>query len=308
MGERKPLDGKATGLMLLLCAVWSLQQILIKAAAPDMAPTLQIAVRSGCSAILVVLFMLFTKEKISFKGSPWLAGLFAGALFALEFFLVGEGLRYTNASHMVVLLYTAPAFVAIGLHILIPEERLFPIQWIGLLIAFAGIVIAFSGKGENATASAPNILLGDILGLMAGAAWGATTIVVRCTRLATIPASQTLLYQLISGFVILLAGAIVTDQHHVTMTAIVWTSLLYQSIIVSFASFLAWFWLLRTYLASRLGVLSFMTPMLGVVLGIVILNEKTETNFLIGAVLVLFGIILVSGHSWMKSLLVRRSK
>ena len=70
--------------------------------------------------------------------------------------------------------------------------------------------------------------------------------------------------------------------------------------VVSFASFLLWFWLLRKYLASRLGVFSFMTPLFGMVLGAWLLHEPIENRFLIGAVPVLLGIVLVSGGGqWM---------
>jgi drug/metabolite transporter (DMT)-like permease len=64
---------------------------------------------------------------------------------------------------------------------------------------------------------------------------------------------------------------------------------------VSFASFLVWFWLLRKYLASRLGVFSFLTPLFGIVFGAWLLNEPIEASFLLGAMPVLLGIISVSG-------------
>ena len=56
---------------------------------------------------------------------------------------------------------------------------------------------------------------------------------------------------------------------------------------------------MRKYLASRLGVFSFLTPILGVVLGAWLLNEPIEPNFALGALLVLAGIVLVSGYSWL---------
>ena len=70
---------------------------------------------------------------------------------------------------MSVFLYTAPVFAALGLHWLLPEERLTPLQWLGVAIAFAGIAVAFLGKGGQQAAS--NMLLGDAMGLMAGLLW-----------------------------------------------------------------------------------------------------------------------------------------
>ena len=65
---------------------------------------------------------------------------------------------------------------------------------------------------------------------------------------------------------------------------------------VSFASFLAWFWLLRNYLASRLGIFSFMTPIFGVIFGALLLHEPLSRRFLAGAALMFSGIVVVSLH------------
>ena len=301
MDSRKAIDAQAMGLMLILCLIWGLQQVVLKAAAPDIAPLLQIALRSGIAALLVGLLMFWRGERISLADGTWRPGLLVGFLFALEFLLVGEGLRHTSASHLVVFLYTAPIFAALGLHWKLPAERLELLQWLGIALAFAGIVLTFFWRSQQPGAGAPtNILWGDFLALLAGIAWAATTVVVRCSCLARASATQTLLYQLVAAFVLLLLAAVGLGQTAINYTPLLWGSLLFQSLVVSFASFLVWFWLLRHYLASRLGVFSFMTPLFGMGFGVWLLNEPLEASFLVGALLVLAGIVLVSGYGWLK--------
>jgi drug/metabolite transporter (DMT)-like permease len=304
MDSRKALDGQAIVWMVVLCMVWSLQQIVLKATAADIAPVMQIGLRSGGAAVLVGLVMLWRGERMRISDGTWQPGMAVGLLFGLEFLLVAEGLRHTNASHMVVFLYTAPIFAALGLHWKLPAERLGVPQWMGIALAFGGVAYAFLGRSPvtAAAASASNVLWGDFLGLMGGVAWGATTVVVRCSKLAQAPATQTLLYQLIGAFVLLLAGAAVTGQTHINFTPQVVASLAFHVLVVSFASFLVWFWLLRKYLASRLGVFSFLTPLFGIVFGAWLLNEPIEASFLLGALPVLMGIILVSSGSWVTQL------
>lgn len=294
MEPRKPLDPQAVGLMLVLCLTWSLQQVVLKATAADIAPLLQVALRSGVAALLVGVLMLVRREKMHLADGTWRAGLGAGALFALEYLLLGEGLRHTSAGHAVVFLYTAPVFAALGLHLALPSERLAPLQFAGIGLAFAGIAMTFLGR--QPLAGAASTLYGDLLCVGAGAAWGATTVLIRCSRLSTVSATQTLLYQLASAFVLLLAAAAALGQWTFTPTPAVIASLAFQSLVVSFASLLLWFSLLRTYLASRLGVFSFMTPLFGIALGAWLLDEKIEASFLAGASLVLAGIVLVSGY------------
>jgi drug/metabolite transporter (DMT)-like permease len=303
MDTRKALDGQAIGWMVLLCMIWSLQQIVLKATAADISPVMQIGLRSGGAALLVGLVMLMRGERMRLSDGTWRPGVVVGLLFGLEFLLVAEGLRHTSASHMVVFLYTAPIFAALGLHWKLSAERLGALQWVGIALAFGGLAVAFLGRTQSGTSAAMgNVLWGDFLGLMAGLAWGATTVVVRCTPLAKAPATQTLLYQLVGAFVLLLAGAALTGQTRINFTPQVWASLAFHVVVVSFASFLVWFWLLRTYQASKLGVFSFLTPLFGIVFGAWLLSEPIEPSFLVGAVPVLLGIVLVSGGAWLKTL------
>lgn len=297
MEARKALDGQAMGTMLLLCLIWGLQQVVLKAAAHDVSPLFQIALRSGIAGVLVAGLMILRGMRITARDGTLGPGVLVGFLFALEYFLVGEGLRFTSASHMVVFLYTAPIFVAIGLHWKIPAERLSPRQWAGVSLAFGGVVVTFFGPGAgDQTGSA--VLWGDFLALLAGIAWAATTIAVRLSTLARAPAAQTLLYQLLVGFVLLTLAAVLLGQTGFKPSPIAFGSLLFQSLIVSFASLLTWFWLLRHYLVSRLGIFSFLTPLFGVAFGVLFLDETLEIRFVIGAILVCSGILLVSAQGW----------
>ena len=192
-----------------------------------------------------------------------------------------------------------------GLHLKLPAERLAPLQWVGIALAFGGLAIAFFGRQQGATPAPGNVLWGDFLGLVAGAAWGATTVVIRSSRLSRAPASQTLMYQLLGAFVLLTGLALVTGQAHLNPTPTVWASLAFHTVIVSFLSFLVWFWLLRQYMASRLGVFSFLTPLFGILLGAWLLGERIEPSFLMGSFPVLLGIVLVSGHGWIAPAVAR---
>lgn len=297
---RKGADGFLFQLMLLLCAIWGSQQVAIKLAAGDMAPMLQVALRSGVAALLVALLLLWQRGWRSWLPATWQVGLLSGLLFALEFFFIALGLHYTTASHMAVFLYTAPIFSALGLHLLLPSERLGRWQWLGIGLCFAGVVTAF-GVGGNWSALDSRMLLGDALGLCAGMAWGATTVVVRGSRLSEAPPALTLFYQLAVAFVLLLAYAlVVVDLSQVRWTPLAIGSVLLQGVLVSFISYLAWFWLLRRYLASNMAIFSFMTPLFGVSFGVLVLDEPLSLNFIIGAMLVLAGITLVSSETWLR--------
>ncbi|WP_346841952.1 DMT family transporter [Metapseudomonas otitidis] len=299
---RLPLDPFACGLMLLLCIVWGFQQVSIKLVEQDVAPVLQLAIRSGIAALVLGAITLWREGRGAFGDGTLLPGLGVGLLFTLEFFFISEGLVRTSASHIAVFLYTAPIFAALGLHLILPEERLSPVQWLGVLVAFSGIALAFLGKPGNAAGS----LFGDALGICAAIAWGATTVLIRGSSLSEAAPVKTLFYQLGVAGVVLLAVAAATGRLGLVPSDRALLSLGFQVVVVALISYLGWFWLLRRYLASRLSMLSFMTPLFGVGFGVLVLGEPLDSSFIFGGLLVLGGLLLVTGAELLRDHLARR--
>lgn len=301
MNERKALDQTASSLMIVLCMVWGLQQVILKMAASDISPLMQIALRSGLAALLLLPLVLLDQKSQLMNPKNLKAGALVAVLFSLEFFLLAQALQLTSASHAVVLLYTAPIFVALGLHWKLPSERLTLLQWTGIGIAFIGIVVTFIRPQQiGVNTFQQQMLWGDLYALAAAIAWAATTVTVRLSSLAQAAVTQTLFYQLAGSFILLLGLAFFMGQAVVQWTPLVMGSLAFHTLIVSFASFLAWFWLLRNYLASRLGVFSFLTPLFGIIFGVWLLDENIEANFIFGTALVLLGILVVSLQGWLR--------
>ena len=297
---RKPLDVTAVGLMVLICLVWSVQQIGLKATGHLAAPVLQIGVRSVIAAFCVWVLVRLRGDRIPFSGSTAVTGAFVGLLFGFEFLLLAESIKLTSASDVVVFLYTAPIFAALGLHWRLPSERLAAGQWVGIALAAAGIAVAFIGNGPSTSADLSSMLLGDLLALCAGAGWGATTIVIRCSRLSTVPATHTLFYQLAAAGMLLTLAAFASGQTLIVPTWLLGLNLVFQAFVVCFFSFLVWFWMLTQYRASQLGVLSLMSPLFGVVLGVLLLGEPLSMEFLLGSSIVLAGIVIVTGYPWFR--------
>lgn len=296
MESRQPIDKRAAVMMIAVCAIWGLQQVAIKAAADDISPMVQIALRSGIAAVMVGLLLWLRRYRNKCPIGTWRGGVMVGVLFAVEYLAVSVGLGYTSAAHMVIFLYTAPVFAAIGLHFRFASERLSGVQWAGILIAFVGIAVAFYSPAKPGDGWITPQRIGDALGVVGAIAWGATTLSIRCSRLADAPAPLTLFYQLAGACVILGLVACITGQTRLHLSGIAFASLAFQTVVFSFLSLLVWFWLLSRYLGSRLGVLSFLTPLFGVAFGVWLLGEPLEGVFLAGSLLVLVGIVVVSGQ------------
>jgi drug/metabolite transporter (DMT)-like permease len=288
----RPLDGVATALTIALCLSWGFNQVAIKLALPDIPPLIQAAFRSTIGALIVVVWARSRGVKLMDADGTLAPGLLAGGLFALEFVLIFRGLIWTNASRASLFIYSAPFFVVIGSRWLIPGDRFDRWQWLGLLLSFAGIAVAFGVPVPGADAKA---LLGDLMLLAAGAAWGATTLVVKASSLARSTFEKTLFYQLIvSAPVLALCAQLIGERVVTAPSALAVVSLAYQTFWVVGVTYLAWFALILRYSASRLSAFTFLTPIFGVVAGHLVLGEPLTPAFALAVVLVVAGLVLVN--------------
>lgn len=272
--------------------VWGFQQVAVKLTAPDVSLVMQGGLRSVIAAILVIGWARWRGVPLFQRDGTLASGTLVGLLFTVEFLFIFFGLGHTAASRMSVFVYLAPVLAALGLHFTVPGERLSAGQWAGVLLAFSGVATAFS---EGFLAASRSTLLGDACGVAAAFFWAGTTVMIRSTRLAGIPATKTFFYQIGWAALVLPAASVAIGEPGViAVTPLAIASLAYQGILSGFATLLAWFWLLRHYLAARLGVLSFLTPMFGVLCGVWVLGEPLSRTFALAALLVGAGIVLVN--------------
>jgi drug/metabolite transporter (DMT)-like permease len=287
------LDALAMTLMVGLCALWGLNQVAAKVANAGISPVLQAGLRSGGSVLLLLVWCRFRGVRLFDADGSLAAGLAAGAMFSAEFALIYWGLEFTPASRAVVFLYTAPFVVALGLHWLVPAERLTRVQSLGLIAAFGGILLAF---GDNLSLPDQRQVIGDAMLLAAAVMWGGTTVLVRTSRLSSISPNKTLFYQLgVSALILPPASAMLGEKGIIgEPSALVWASLAGQIVIVAFASYLTWFWLISRYPATRLSAFSFLTPLFGMGFGAVLLGERITWTLSGAMALVAAGIWLVN--------------
>ena len=294
MRQRKDsLDGLAIALLVACTLFWGFQQILIKTTVGEVPPLWQAGLRFIGATLMLWVWCWWRGVKLFERDGTLAAGLLAGTLFAGEFACIYLGLRDTAASRLTVFLYTSPFVVAVLLPRFVPAERLRPLQWFGLVIAFAAVAVAFS-EGF-AGHSSPRQLRGDALGLAAGVLWGMTTLVIRSTKMVTVSAEKTLFYQVaVTAIVAPLLSRGLGETWSLDYSAYAWLSLALQTVIGAFASYLAWMWMLRYYPATQLSSFTFLAPLFALALGVVLLNEPLTLQLLLALAAVAVGIVLVN--------------
>jgi drug/metabolite transporter (DMT)-like permease len=292
MQKHDRLDAFGSAATLALCALWALGNVAIKVTNAGISPAFQSGLRSLGALAFLFLWSALRKNPLFSRDGTLGVGIAAGAMFAAEFALIYWALVYTDVARGLIILYTAPFFVAIGAHFFVPGEHVHRRQAVGLFAAFTGIVVAF---WDGLTLPSWRALIGDSMMLGAAALWGATTVLVKGSALARIDPAKTLAYQLaVSGVALTVCSLLLGERGVFDPTPLVVYSLLFQIVIVAFASYLVWFALIRIYPASTLSAFTFLTPLFALLFGAALLGERVSVALVASLVFVAVGIWLVN--------------
>ena len=291
--RKEHLDPMAIALLLTCCAFWGFQQVLVKATLGEMAPIFMAGLRFAGAAAVLWLWCVWRRIPLWQRdGSLW-PGLLAGCLFAMEFVCLFSGLQFTAASRITVFLYTAPLWAALVLPWFIRSERLSPLQWLGLLLAF--LAVGFTLREGFTGGQTPQQHWGDLLGIGGAIAWALTTVVLRTTRLTRLGPEKLLFYQVALSAVALPALSLALGEAwNWHWSAFAAGSMFLQTVVGAFASYLCWVWLLGRYPATRMGSFALSTPLFALLFGALWLGEAVTADLLGALAMVGLGITLVN--------------
>jgi len=290
--EKGHLDRGAIITAILITMSWGFSYTTIKYSNEGLAPIFASTVRSIIASILGVIYCLRKGETLFHTDIRLFHGIVVGFFFGAEFAFTYFGLLYTDSTRSVVFKFIAPFFIVLGAHFCLKGDRLSAQKILGLVLAFTGTMIIFYGKPKSAQ---PTMLLGDILELAGAFAAAINAIYIKRFMAETVHPINTFLYQLIFSIPILLGTSYVLElQWIIKIDFSILASVLYQSVVVAFVSYVIWFTLLHRYSASRLYSFFFLAPIFGVISGVLFLSEELTLSLLVGVPLTCCGVILVN--------------
>jgi len=289
LDRRGSIDIAAAVMMVGLTFSWGLNYVAAKISYAGYDPVFLSIARSAIGGLCVFAWCRWRGIKLFAHDGTLLAGIAVGVLFGIEFLCLYVGLEHTTVARNTLLVNTMPFWMLVGAHLLLGE----PIslrKFVGLLLAFAGLVAVFSDKLGG---SAQGSLFGDALSLGAGFFWAASNIVIKRSRLTEVNAEKLLLYQLAGAAIV---GVLVMPLAGPPIRAVATLptlALLFQSFYIVAFTYVLWFWLLRRYPASGLSSFAFLSPVFGVLCGAV-LGEAPTTRIFLALALIAAGLIIVN--------------
>ena len=283
IAPRRPLTLRATAFALLLAMLWGGNPVAIKAGLADAGPLRLGALRMALGGIVVLLFALAVGVSLRPKRSELLPLAGLAVLFTVQTALMYFGGDRTSAGHAAVLIATFPLWAALCAHFVVPGDRIAPARAVGVLIAYAGVVVVFSGDlrgGEG--------LAGDLMMLASALLLGLRQIYLSQTSQA-IPVSRLLMTQALAAVIVFLPLSFLLESAPWSWSAAFLAALLYQGIGIAGFGFLGNTWLLQHFLPSRVTATQLTTPVFGVILSWLILGEPIGPELAAGVALLTLG-------------------
>ena len=180
MGEaaRSAGEGRAVGISQALLAVllFSSSPVLIRWA-PGVSALEITFWRLTLATLTVLAIGVVTRRAVNVRALPHRTFAAYGVVIALHFFLYIASLSFTSVAHSLALVYTAPLFIAV-LSWLVLGERLRPRQWAGVTLGVAGAAV-LAGFEPNLT---PTALLGDALAIGSAITFAIYSVIGRAQR------------------------------------------------------------------------------------------------------------------------------
>ncbi len=273
--------------MLVLGAVWGASFLFMRIAAPEFGPLALVLVRTGVAALCLIPFLFYKGEFKQVLGST-LVFLWLGAItVALPFTLFSYASLYLNAGSTSLLNATTPMFGALIAWLWL-KEPITRYTVVGVLLGFAGVfVISASKKGGFAFRVLPVLAT-----LLATACYAYGSCFARKFfsgfRAATIAAGG----QLGAALCLLPFGLYYWPQQN--PSALAWLSTILLAVFCTALALILFFHLLKKVGVSRAISVTYLTPVFGILWGVVFLSESPGLSLIIGGVLVLFGVTLTN--------------
>ena len=239
--------------------------------------------RAVLAALLIAVFLLLTKQRIPFanikKEVPLL--LASGVAMGINWILLFEAYKYTTVSVATLSYYFAPVIVTVVCPVLF-KEKLTGKQIVCFIMSTLGLVL-ITGIGDIGSG---NDFVGILFGL--GAAVFYATVILLNKFIKNVEGIHRTFLQFLSAIVILVPYVIMTSGVTLgNLNGIGWVNLLIVGLIHTGVTYCLYFSSLKELTGQKAAILSYIDPLVAVMISVTILGESMTLWQMIGCILIL---------------------
>ncbi|MEW5800195.1 MAG: EamA family transporter [Bacteroidota bacterium] len=275
---------------IAICTIWGSTWLVIKVGLETMTPLLSAGLRFAFAAI--VLYSIIAARKIQIPLDRARVRLFfivSLTSFSVPFALVYWGEQHVSSGLTSILFAVFPFCVAIMSVVMLPNEKLTTAKVAGIILGFTGIVVIFSNDIQFGTDT--DQLLGMTAIVLSAFIQAFSAVLIKKHGHDLSPFVVSFVPMTFAGVFLTLAAFVFEDLTQMQFDSTAIFSIVYLAVFGSVTTFVSYFWLLKKVEVVLLSLTSFVTPIIAVVLGVVILNESVSSQLFVGSSLVLSGIL-----------------
>ena len=286
---------KVLAFYIALCIIWGTTWFFIKISLEGTPPFLGAGLRFLLAGLILWGIVFWRREYPVWSATAIKVYLAFGVLnLAIGYSLSYWATKYIYSNLSAIIWAAFPLVLTLMAHFFLPEERLNLRKGISILLGMAGVILLLvdSGKlgGENVTAGILTIATAVVI-----AAWPNIYIKQHRHEIRTIPMNA--VSQTLAGLLILIISFIVEKDQQMIMSFVNIGSLLYLVVFGTVITWLIYIWLFSHISVTLISYIAFFPPIIATIIGWLVLGEKLTPVMLVGAGLVLAGIILMGFKS-----------
>ena len=278
-----------------LCIIWGTTWFFIKISLEGTPPFLGAGLRFLLAGLILWGIVFWRREYPVWSATAIKVYLAFGVLnLAIGYSLSYWATQFIYSNLSAIIWAAFPLVLTLMAHFFLPEERLNLRKGISILLGMTGVILLLvdSGKlgGENVTAGILTIATAVVI-----AAWPNIYIKQHRHEIRTIPMNA--VSQTLAGLLILIISFIVEKDQQMIMSFVNIGSLLYLVVFGTVITWLIYIWLFSHISVTLISYIAFFPPIIATIIGWLVLGEKLTPVMLVGAGLVLAGIILMGFKS-----------
>ena len=240
--------------------------------------------RAVLAAALIGIYLLITRQKLELKHikKEVILLFFSGAAMGLNWILLFEAFNYTTVSVATLSYYFAPVIVTIACPILF-KEKMTARQWICFIMSTSGIIL-ITGIGDLGQNSAH--LKGILFGLSAAVFYA--TVILLNKFIKNVQGLHRTFLQFIAAIIILVPYVLFTDGVNLSiLNGVGWVNLLIVGLVHTGITYCLYFSSLKELPGQKAAILSYIDPLVAVLVSVLILGESMTIMQVIGGILIL---------------------
>jgi drug/metabolite transporter (DMT)-like permease len=274
-----------------LTIIWGSSFLWIKLAVREVGPLTVVTIRLVFALLALLAFLIARRPPVPRGARMWTVLLVQGLMStALPWILITWAEQYIDSAVATVLNATVPMFTIVIAHYFLHDDRITSRRFVGLMVGFGGVLVLVHGDIPAGFGSGGMVLMGNLAMLVSSGFYAVSNVFARA-KLRGVPSIVQAFYtMLLADAVMWIVTPVVEAPFTLPTLGLTWIAIAWLGVLGAGISYVIFYYLLHTIGPTRISMVTYTIPVVGVTLGVVFLNERLDWSLVVGTVLIVSGV------------------